>query len=634
MTTFAEPTGVNHGPTESPDTQPARQHPSWSDVSHHGAMVLVWVIWVLLVTPAAGGRDVTPLLLGLGFLLVAATVLRPWQHAPRATILLPAAAAAGSVLVLSVTPLGWSHSAEVAWTLSGTLVLPLVVAYARTPGRQIAVALSILAAGMAQFAQALVPWWGGQDPNALMWGTFYWHNQFGAYVLAAAVLGYALFLRGPRVTVVPGIIVGAVCSAGVLFSTSRTCLGLLVLGWLLLAPGRTTWTRREFGRWLFVPAASALTSAALSGPWFFPKHSFHWLFLGGGSGASGGRGLDTLGSNGGARWIFTKAALQGWAGSPFAGNGFGSFRYTEVSHVPVGYTISPYVHNGPADWLTSGGLLFALPLLVGLVLLARGWLPGLVRRPDSSTGAVRQGCAVGLLILTVHSCLDFDWTYPSLSILYGVFAGLFLAMGTGLTAAPPIATRAGWRSWAPALALALTFAVTAATVLGDGATRRPGRIAATTPTTVVTTLVFKTDAWPADPELASTALDLALPALSGRSRQLQVDRATAERLLIATSTIAKVDPQTALKRAAVEVGLGQRSFGRQTGERLVSREGKTRPYLYVELAQLQAMAGEDPAALGSLATARADVPPGPGADASPLGREITAMTRWFAASEG
>jgi hypothetical protein len=110
------------------------------------------------------------------------------------------------------------------------------------------------------------------------------------------------------------------------------------------------------------------------------------------------------------------------------GDGFGSFRYTVAEHVPVGANVSAFVHNGYAEALTSGGLVFGLPMLAlwGLV----GWAA--LRRYLASlrrAGAERSlyaGAAVAAGALLLHSAVDFDWHYPSLLVLLGVLGGLLL----------------------------------------------------------------------------------------------------------------------------------------------------------------------------------------------------------------
>ena len=102
-----------------------------------------------------------------------------------------------------------------------------------------------------------------------------------------------------------------------------------------------------------------------------------------------------------------------------------------------------YAHNGYLQALSDGGLLLCLPLLVVLVTLA--WavlraLPAAVARAD----LVQVGAAVTLLVLGLHSGMDFDWAYPSLLLLVPLlsltFVWAFATVITGRQAARLLAT--------------------------------------------------------------------------------------------------------------------------------------------------------------------------------------------------
>jgi hypothetical protein len=88
-----------------------------------------------------------------------------------------------------------------------------------------------------------------------------------------------------------------------------------------------------------------------------------------------------------------------------------------------------------------------------------------------------------------------------------------------------------------------------------------------------------------------------------------------------------VDPQVALKRVTLQAGLGGPSSVLSVGERIAAAAVGSRPYLYVDLAELQAVAGDDAAALSSLAKARA-IPPSLPPDML-LQQEIASVTAWL-----
>ena len=99
-----------------------------------------------------------------------------------------------------------------------------------------------------------------------------------------------------------------------------------------------------------------------------------------------------------------------------------------------------------SEYVSDGGLLLGLPLLLVTLVLAVGvcrGLPSVVRRGEG----VRVGAGAALLVLVLHSGMDFDWAYPSLLLLPALVAPLALG---------PV-TRAHMRTplWPSVLAVAL-----------------------------------------------------------------------------------------------------------------------------------------------------------------------------------
>jgi len=126
--------------------------------------------------------------------------------------------------------------------------------------------------------------------------------------------------------------------------------------------------------------------------------------------------------------LWTRTALRSWADSPLLGHGFGSFTATEDERLPPGAPRSRYVHNAYAEALTSGGLIFGGPLLVGVALLVLLALRAFARSTQCAPDrAMLGGAAVATLIWLAHSAVDFDWHYSSLTVACGVTAGVVYA---------------------------------------------------------------------------------------------------------------------------------------------------------------------------------------------------------------
>ena len=152
--------------------------------TEHAVVVGLLVLLEVPVVQASGGRSAGALGWYAAAAAVAVAVTRPWNRVPRWWTLLAALLALAPLAVLLATSGG--RTGAVAATTYGTCsATGLVVAgYARTAARRAAVAAVLCAGGVAQFAWALVPWWGGGDPSRPMVGTYDWHNQYAAALSA------------------------------------------------------------------------------------------------------------------------------------------------------------------------------------------------------------------------------------------------------------------------------------------------------------------------------------------------------------------------------------------------------------------------------------------------------------------
>ncbi len=390
-------------------------------------------VWLLFLTPASGGfHDPSTAVMALA-LLPALLAVRPWRWVSGRLLLFVALAAAGALLVLLRTPTGWEQADSPAGQVLGLIAVVVVAAFTRTPGRRRAVVAFLLAAVALQFGSAWKAWQGSGDPNHLMVGTFYWHNQLGIWMTALGLVATAHAVGSSgRSRWVAGLF-ACVSVASVALTTSRTCLGLLVLGLLAMTPMvvRSQHRRRSLGAVMAVPAGGVLLLLVLTSSLFFARP---WSGLSAvqttanNPGALGNRGTSSLATNGGDRGRWTAAALTTWTEHPILGDGYGSFRFTVGSHVPVGSNISAFVHNGYAEALTSGGIAFGLPFLGVWLLVAvaaarrylQSWRRTCPERP------VFVGAALAAGVLLVHSAVDFDWHYPSLLVLLGVVGGMLL----------------------------------------------------------------------------------------------------------------------------------------------------------------------------------------------------------------
>ena len=380
------------------------------------AVVAALAWWATYLTWGTGGRE--PHVVSIGSVLVAASwvLVRPDRSLPRWVLALGQALALGAVAVVLTSPTGLAGRDDAAaWVLAAETGLLLLAWATDEPRRSLLVAALLGAAG-AQFAQGWLPWWGAQDPTKLFQGTFYWHNQVGIFLAAGALLALAvLATEGPLAPL--GWVVAPLAVAGTVFTTSRGSqlgLGLGVVLLLVLAGrGLAPRVRIVAGVGLGLAAAWVLT-----GPPFFSERVAP-------TAATAARSESFVG-NGVTRLEDWSAAWQVFERWQVTGGGFDGFRAgTVATEVGERAGQTAYAHNGLLQALTDGGLLLGLPLLLVLVALAVAvvrTLPAAVRRGDLR----HVGAAVVLLVLCLHSGMDFDWAYPSLLLLVPLVAVLAL----------------------------------------------------------------------------------------------------------------------------------------------------------------------------------------------------------------
>jgi O-antigen ligase len=414
--------------------------------TEHAVVVGLLVLLEVPVVQASGGRSAGALGWYAAAAAVAVAVTRPWNRVPRWWTLLAALLALAPLAVLLATSGG--RAGAVAATTYGTCsATGLVVAgYARTAARRAAVAAVLCAGGVAQFAWALVPWWGGGDPSRPMVGTYDWHNQYAAALLAPALLGLALALAGSRPWRAAGWVAAPVAVAGLVLSTSRATLALLVLGWVavvavaLLGAADRTARSRVVARALVATVIAVGLTVLLPGPPLFSTSASPLS----GTTARTGAG-ETLTSNSIYRTEFWREARVAFRAHPLTGAGYGRIPAAAHGRVPAAWAVSPLAHSGPLQALGEGGLLLGGPLLLGVGAVCVGLLRRL-RRPAPRAGPsapvpagpgprtdslVVRAAALAALLLVVHSLVDTDWTYPALAAELAVVAGVALAAGPG-----------------------------------------------------------------------------------------------------------------------------------------------------------------------------------------------------------
>ena len=373
---------------------------------------------------ATGGRDSWALTKAAVVVVVALIAAKPWQRLRVGTLALAVAVAGAALIVCLVTPPGWFGATRASSYGVAAGAFVAVASYARSVRRAYLIGAIVAAAGAVQFCRSFVTWWGGRDQSIPMVGTFYWHNQYAAFLLAPALVALTLLVNHRPPWRLVGWVVAPLAVAGVVYSSSRGGLGILIGGWLLIGvlASRVKPNRGALVRWLAASVLAAGVTLALAGPPFFSTS------------ASPFAGAQARSSAGGTADASSSYRLQMWHEAvivfdhhPAVGVGYGALESTAAKLTPATWPRSPLAHNDYLQALAEGGLLLGLPFLAACASVGVGLLRGLRSRARRRVLDVRTGLIVGAGALMAHAAIDFDWTYPALFTLAAVVSAAAIA---------------------------------------------------------------------------------------------------------------------------------------------------------------------------------------------------------------
>lgn len=429
-----------------------------------GALVGLAVAYTLVpFVDATGGRGPGALTRTAVVVLLALLAVRPWRVLRPSVLALAAIIAGAALVVCLVTQPGWLGANRAASYGLSAAVFVTVAAYARTRRRRVALATLIVVAGAIQFFHSFVPWWGGANPAAPMVGTFYWHNQFAAFLLAPAMLGVTLVLMNRAPWRFAGWVAAPFAVAGVVHSSSRGAELVLVIGWACLgalAMAMRTTTPNVVRRYVALSVLAAVVSFGVSGPPFF--NGFHLPWQATQERAASGQ---SLAQNSGVRMYLWRESVAVIEHNPVTGVGYGALAPAAVKVTPASWPHSPLSHDDYLQPWVDGGLILGAPFLIAClgivrVLFKRGL--AIWTRPR------RDWLGIGLLVATLammaHSAIDFDWSYPALFSTVAMLAALAVAPGVWRSTAR---TRGSGRALAGGFAIVvLVVAVAVGAVAG------------------------------------------------------------------------------------------------------------------------------------------------------------------------
>ena len=240
--------------------------------------------------------------------------------------------------------------------------------------------------------------------------TFGNRNHFAAYMIMIAPLSiaYALYCKNKNKKIIFTFIAAIICSAVFLSLSRGGSLSLLIslffMSFLLMKEklhGNQCWIIAAVIIFGFV-----LVSMAGFGP---IQHRMSILRQG-------------LAS----RWSVVSDSLNMVKDFPLFGIGLGNFKYAfslyqKARQIAIYYD---YLHNDYLQFIVEAGLICAALLSVFFLNLFRGILTKLNKRHDSFAKSIVIGGFCGILAVSMHSFVDFNFHIPAVSLLFWFLLGL------------------------------------------------------------------------------------------------------------------------------------------------------------------------------------------------------------------
>jgi O-antigen ligase len=127
------------------------------------------------------------------------------------------------------------------------------------------------------------------------------------------------------------------------------------------------------------------------------------------------------------RWEIYSSTLRGIMDNFPIGAGAGSYPEIYPHYQPSGLdAFVNHAHNDYLEWLFDGGIAALLLILSGLFIYARGWFAVWMKGRWRTFRYVQVGAGIGLLLLILHSLIDFNLHKPANAIWFAFLLGLFL----------------------------------------------------------------------------------------------------------------------------------------------------------------------------------------------------------------
>jgi O-antigen ligase len=130
-----------------------------------------------------------------------------------------------------------------------------------------------------------------------------------------------------------------------------------------------------------------------------------------------------------ARWTILSSTLEGIGTFAPIGSGPGNYPdvYPAFQPAVLGRWFINHAHNDYAEWLFEGGLLAAALVLLFLALYARQWGRVWTRGSWPRFRFAQVGAGIGILLLGLHSLIDYNLHIPANVVYFAFMAGVFFS---------------------------------------------------------------------------------------------------------------------------------------------------------------------------------------------------------------
>jgi hypothetical protein len=364
----------------------------------------------------SGGRERGTTEVALALAAPSVFAGRVWRRLSVLELASCASVAGAAVLLPFITPLGVSVAPDLNAYTYAVIMYLAVRGFVQNDEHRRVVAVACLCLGVVEFIDVIRVWVGENDPSFQMVGTFYWHNQFGAFAAAIALLASAMAMRSSRLEDAIGWLIAPLFLALAWLSHSRGALLALLLTAVFL-PG-VALVRRHW--WALARAVCVLALA----------FAVHGLLIAAVSGSGNGHGFspgkDSLASTSTFRLTAAEEGMKVFARAPLVSHGYGSLPITGWQHTPRGTTTSPYAHSAEVQALSDGGILLGLPVIVAIALLGWTAVRGAARASRRSPRPewLPLGASLAAIAMLLHASMDFDSQYPVLLALLVVVVAI------------------------------------------------------------------------------------------------------------------------------------------------------------------------------------------------------------------